>query len=96
MRNNSEKLKKTDFHEMLKNVAKLKNPPVYLLNKLKKIELDLSNTMKKCEAHYGHGNCENVWNVLSVKKCPDSYKRYGCCECNLPCPLEFGYTDFTN
>lgn len=45
--------------------------------------------MSQCESQNGIGNCDLVWGVLAVKKCPLGYIRYGCCTCVKPCPRGF-------
>merc|ERR1711941_108038 len=51
---------------------------------------DITNAMKRCENMNGKGNCENVWYIMAVKKCPDGYTRLGP-HCVIPCPE--GYTE---
>merc|ERR1712228_361416 len=53
------------------------------------LQLNLEPAMKRCAWNYGMENCEKVWGVMAVKKCPAGYTRFGCCTCVLPCPSGF-------
>jgi len=53
---------------------------------LRYLNLDINNAMKRCENMNGYGNCENVWYIMAVKKCPEGFNRLGCCTCVKSCP----------
>jgi len=56
---------------------------------LRYMNLDIINAMNRCENMNGTGNCENVWYILAVKKCPEGYNRLGCCTCVKSCPAGY-------
>jgi hypothetical protein len=66
---------KKNLASILKLLIKIRNPPSYLLSRFSKINFALKKSMLRCEKEAGPNECENLWNILAVKKCPKGYKR---------------------
>lgn len=79
------------IEKYLEKIAGLKKMSYSLEKWLLYLGYNLEPATRKCEAQWGVGRCENVWNIMVAQKCPEGYMRYGCCTCVIPCPE--GYYD---